>query len=395
MPLEDLIESADLFVTVVPEALDGRDLNGDGDNTDNVLPRRRPAHRAPPTDRRRDGAGPRRHAHQRAAVLLPGGGRRTRHHRVPRSRAAAGQGRRERRRRPIRHHPARLSQPRRRTAEKLTGRPATGWPSTAALEIDGRSLAVSRMACVWFRVREALRRCRNRITRAALRSDGSQGNGRSRRPEISRGRPAGGVRRAPRPISAAACVGADSVRARSLTTATHAGSRARLGRSVAAFRPAASRVCPATGATSPSARTSMNLDDQVFIFDRDADGNGIFDEPGGTATVPGSTHQHSSEFDPGPARYPAITPSGRFFGFQSVSDTLDGIGSGISRQVWHLGARSRSQRGWHLRIHQRRVPDDRQPARQPQQPRRCRGQRIDRPTSLAVGRWALRRVRQS
>ena len=37
VPLEGLIESADLFATVVPEAIDGRDLNGDGDSTDNVL----------------------------------------------------------------------------------------------------------------------------------------------------------------------------------------------------------------------------------------------------------------------------------------------------------------------------------------------------------------------
>ena len=37
MPLEALIESPSIFVTVVPEAIQGRDLNGDGDMTDNVL----------------------------------------------------------------------------------------------------------------------------------------------------------------------------------------------------------------------------------------------------------------------------------------------------------------------------------------------------------------------
>src|SRR6185369_15808851 len=37
VPLDGLIESPDLFVTVVPEAIEGRDLNGDGDATDEVL----------------------------------------------------------------------------------------------------------------------------------------------------------------------------------------------------------------------------------------------------------------------------------------------------------------------------------------------------------------------
>ena len=37
VPLEGLIESADLFITVVPEAIDDRDLNGDEDATDEVL----------------------------------------------------------------------------------------------------------------------------------------------------------------------------------------------------------------------------------------------------------------------------------------------------------------------------------------------------------------------
>ena len=318
VPLEDLIESADLFVSVVPEALDGRDLNGDGDTTDNVLllADRRTGRRQP------------------IGVATAPGRAATRISELPFSFPAVAverditafleaeplQGQGDENDDGDQFDTILRVFRSRGGCRRAHGRSAVG--RRRGIEIDSLHLAVSD-GVVWFRVREAFGAAQ-RITRVSVASNGSQGNGRSRRANF-RGRPAGWRSRAPRNFGG-------SGRRRRPPTCTIATQRPRRRRARLVDLPPhspAAKSLPGDGRYVAVTAHTNDFDDQVFIYDRDADGNGIFDERGGTATVPGSTHQHSSEFDPGPARYPAITPSGRFIGFLSVSDTLDGIGSGI------------------------------------------------------------------
>src|SRR5262249_33158138 len=59
----------------------------------------------------------------------------------------------------------------------------------------------------------------------------------------------------------------------------------------------------------------------VFVRDRDADGNGTFDEPGGSSTVRVSVSTSGAQAD-GDSQHPAISADGRFVAFTSSSPIL-------------------------------------------------------------------------
>jgi len=65
---------------------------------------------------------------------------------------------------------------------------------------------------------------------------------------------------------------------------------------------------------------------QVYLHDRDADGNGTFDEPGGTATTLESVSSSGAVAD-GFAQQPRISADGRFVLFESVAANLDPVGN--------------------------------------------------------------------
>jgi hypothetical protein len=67
---------------------------------------------------------------------------------------------------------------------------------------------------------------------------------------------------------------------------------------------------------------------QIFVYDRDHDGNGVFDEPGGTATVLLSRSPLVAELQPGDGDsfFPFISSTGRFVTFASYAGVLWGKG---------------------------------------------------------------------
>lgn len=69
-----------------------------------------------------------------------------------------------------------------------------------------------------------------------------------------------------------------------------------------------------------------NLGGGVFLLDRDADGNGTFDEPGGVATMPMSVTPDGT-LCRGDVHNPAISADGRFVAFCSSCNTLVPEGS--------------------------------------------------------------------
>jgi Tol biopolymer transport system component len=73
--------------------------------------------------------------------------------------------------------------------------------------------------------------------------------------------------------------------------------------------------------------TNGNVD--VFVHDRDADGNGTYDEPGGISTVRVSVLSDGSEGN-GDSSAPSISSDGKLVTFESEADNLvasDGNGS--------------------------------------------------------------------
>lgn len=73
----------------------------------------------------------------------------------------------------------------------------------------------------------------------------------------------------------------------------------------------------------------------VFVHDRDADGNGAFDEPGGVKTVLVSVASNGDQSN-GSSSDPAITTDGRFVAFNSIASNLvAGDGNGQSDVFVH------------------------------------------------------------
>jgi Tol biopolymer transport system component len=84
-----------------------------------------------------------------------------------------------------------------------------------------------------------------------------------------------------------------------------------------AFRSDASNLVP----------RDTNNDSDVFVHDRDADGNGIFDEPGGIRTIRVSVASNGAQASgPSPflalSSFPSISADGRFVAFNSTATNL-------------------------------------------------------------------------
>ena len=75
-----------------------------------------------------------------------------------------------------------------------------------------------------------------------------------------------------------------------------------------------------SAATNLVAGDTNGLPD-VFVHDRDADGNGIFDEPGGVATVRVSVGAGAAQAD-GVSAAPVLSANGRYVAFQSAASNL-------------------------------------------------------------------------
>jgi Tol biopolymer transport system component len=322
VPLDGLIESTDLFVSVVPESLDGRDLNGDGDTTDNVLllSDRRTGRRQPIGVANAPG---------RAATII---------NELPFTYPAVqvdndviafleaeplqGQGD-ENGDGDQFDTILRVFRSTAGTATELTA--GRNLAVDAAPLIDGRSLSAG-AGLLWFRVPEAAG-APQRITRVSVASDGAQANGRSLHPSLS----------------------ADGRQVAFESTATNLGGSTS-GNSTAYVHDRDANatlpvvldypdVAPGAASATPSlsgdgryvalSAPTTDFSDQIFVLDRDADGNGIFDEPGGVRTVPISTRQNTFNFRIGTSLFPSITASGRFVGFVSTQDALDDTGSGV------------------------------------------------------------------
>jgi Tol biopolymer transport system component len=79
----------------------------------------------------------------------------------------------------------------------------------------------------------------------------------------------------------------------------------------------------------------------VFVRDRDADGNGVFDEPGGSRTVRVSVSSSGVEAD-GDSQHPAISADGRFVAFTSNASVLS---SPNPRRIYQVYLRDRDADG--------------------------------------------------
>lgn len=325
VPLEGLIESPELLIAVVPEALDGRDLNGDGDATDEVLllyDRRTGMHQ-PTGTAGADGRAAARITVQPFAYPevategdvvafleaepLQGGGDRNGDGdefdtllRVFR-RGAGG-------------------------AQELTR--DLELAVDPAPRVDGRGLALAD-GVLWFRLREA-DAARLAITRVSRAADGGDADGPSRHPALA----------------AAGRYVAFESRATNITDppgdglATYVFDRS--AETTAAVVADAATAIPQLTAPAISGdgrhvvgvATAANGTQQIFAVDRDGDGNGVLDEPGTRVGQPVSDQDDGSGFGVGDSLAPSLTADGRFAAFISNSDRL-GADGGRSSDALH------------------------------------------------------------
>lgn len=319
VPLEGLIESSALFIAVVPEAIDGRDLNGDGDTTDEVLllSDRRSGTRLP------------------IGVGLASGRAATRLLDLPFEYPAVategdiaaflepeplqgrgdlnGDG-------DVFDTILRVYRATTPVADSITG--TMNLAVDAAPLVNGRSLVMAD-GLVWFRSAEAAS-APQRLTRASVASNGVEADGVSRRPAIS----ADGQQVAFE--STARNLVADSP----ATVSTFAHDRRRV--TTERLDVQWPIVAPDAPVTSPSLSRDgrwvaldaqvSNGNTQVFLYDRDADGNGTFDEPGGVSTVQMShDSRYPVDLGDGSSLLPSLTPDGRFVTFISSLSAVVGL----------------------------------------------------------------------
>jgi len=353
VPLDGLIESPDLRVTVVPEAIQGHDLDGDDDAKDEVLL----------LANRHTGV-------QQSIGVPPARGRAvTRVHAEPFSSPAVavegdivaylegeplqgnvdvnGDG-------DVFDTPLRIFRSGDQAAEDLL--PAPPVMANAAPVINGASVVVSK-GLVFVRVSE-MDAAHRTIVRASVSATGGDANGASGRPSLSKDArqvafestatnliapPLAPSSLAPSPSQGEGWgeVGQVSPISR-VSEMTLAAGQSRLTSYVVDLRGGGPQtvqldwpnVPPAAAAIQPwlsgdgryvavAARDSGGVS-QIFVYDRDHDGNGVFDEPGGTATVMMS---QSFFLPPRPgirdSLFPFITSSGRFVTFGTYDvDTL-------------------------------------------------------------------------
>jgi len=334
-PLDGLVEATDVFVSVVPEALDGRDLNGDGDARDDVvlLADRTTGVRQP------------------IGTALAAGRAGTRIREAPFSYAAAAAAgdlvaf--------LEAEPAQASLDanadgdtfdtvlrvyRSTAAGAADLSPSPGVAVDAAPLIDGRSLALSD-GNVFVRVRESAG-APQVITRVSNRADGSAAGGASISPRLSAdGRHVTFESDAPDLVSGNRVVEeivADEPVFTDPTTRGAGASASGAPRTAYAVDLAAGRavalvvtdpsVAPASAVTEPwpsgDGRTVVVVArdvggiTQVYLVDRDADADGIFDEPDAIATVPISMNSQGDLGD-FPSLAPSLTANGLFAPFVS------------------------------------------------------------------------------
>ena len=75
--------------------------------------------------------------------------------------------------------------------------------------------------------------------------------------------------------------------------------------------------------------------DQIIVVDRDADGDGAFDEPDAVRTTEMSRSLSSSPGD-APSRFPAISADGRFVAFVSLAGNIGNFVPSPNAIHWHV-----------------------------------------------------------
>lgn len=322
VPLEGLIQSEQLLVTVVPEAIDGRDLNGDGDTTDDTVLL---------TDR---------HSGESAAIgesEAPGKAA-TRLRRSPFSYPAVvasgdlvafleaeplqrdsdinGDGDRfDTILRVYRHGAGGTTE--------LTG--GLDLAVDAAPLINGRSIEISN-GLVFFRRHEAAAAPR-RITRVSVDANGDAANGHANRPSLSKDGKHVAFESSAANLDTAVPLPGEPTSfvhdRRSRQTI-----RVELPNAIVAGTSAARTPWISSDgrfvAVSALARNGWR---QALVYDRDSDGNSIFDEIGRvTASVvsrQGNGRGGSEAATEGDSLFPALSADGRFALFSTTAPYLD------------------------------------------------------------------------
>ena len=326
-PLDGLIESPNLFVSVVPEAIEGKDLNGDGDTLDDVvmLADRRTGVRQPIGIASAPGRAATRideTPFSYPAVLVEGTV-------VAFLEAEPAQGGEDANGDGDEFDTIlRVFQNAESGAQELTA--GTNLAVDAEQVINGRSLAISD-GLVFFRTPEAAA-VRRVVSRASVAANNASANGRSEHPSLSKnGRQVAFESTATNLLSG---LTTDQRSAGPLTSYVHdrvTGRTARLRVLADAVATDAATVEPwLSGDGRYAAVTVPDVAGltQIFVVDRDADGNGIFDEPAGIASVPISING-LNQFGQYPSSSPALSPDGRYVAFVSLATTLfDSINAG-------------------------------------------------------------------
>lgn len=343
VPLEGLVELDQGLVTVVPEAIDALDLNGDGDARDEVVLF---------TDRRTgarlaigDGDAPGRASTRVREAPFTYPALASEEDLVAFLEAEPMQGDADRNGDGDRFDSIlrvyRLGED---GAEELTN--GLVLVADAAPLVAGRSVAISR-GLVFFRTSEAALAA-ERITRASVGNDGGEANGASHRPDISGdGRHVAFESEATNLTEGSSPEGGEDAFVRDLGREATARVRAD-GDAYPEFAGESLRGPRISGDGRHVVGTVLDRDggiDQIVVVDRDAEGDGDFDEPGDSRTTEVSRGLSGA---PGnrPSRFPDISADGRFVAFVSLAGNIGNFAEGRPDDVhWHVLLHDRDSDG--------------------------------------------------
>lgn len=315
VPLEALIESPMVFVPVVPEAIAGRDLNGDGDRTDNVallrdrrsgVPQPIGEHDAPGRAATRLQQPPFRYPAVAAADDL-----------IAILEAEPLQGDRDANSDGDRFDSIlRLFRSRPDGAEELTE--GMNLAVEAAPRVAGRSVALSDGA-VFFRTAEAAQ-ARRRLRRVSAAPGGAASDGTSGQPALSGDGRHLAFQSTATNLTADMPAAATSIhlhdRVTGTTTLLCIDSAITVPQS-----PASDATLSADGRYVAAAVADDRGVRQIFVQDRDTDSDGIFDEPDAVRSTLLSINSTGERGERHSAT-PAISGDGRFVAFNSNSSLL-------------------------------------------------------------------------
>lgn len=315
VPLEALIETPDLLVSVVPEAIDGRDLNGDGDAIDDVLLM---------TDRR---TGRRQSVGAGGAPGLAA----TRIRDLPFNypavvaendivavlEAEPHEGRGDLNGDGDEFDTLlRVFRGSGDVAEELT--PAGEFTVDAAPLVDGRVM-VLRDGLLWFRSAEASR-APQVIERVSVTASGGEAGGASRRPALSAdGSQVAFESRAPNlhPVGGGFSAFVRDRRTNDTVALTLEHE------DLPAAAPAMSPSLSGDGRFVAVETRDLDSQRQIFLLDRDADRNGVFDQPAGVETIPASIQDATPELlGDGRSAAPLLSADGRWLTYTSDATRL-------------------------------------------------------------------------